>query len=289
MRSLILVLLVGCHDTGLTPDTASYDAPLYEPLGPQVAACTHYNCCAIIGGEIACHGDGYGLDNAPSGTAWVGLESNPRHLCAWDDMGDWTCWGSPVNHLAADVPDLQVADLRLGTAGGIALLLDGSIALWGSDYHGQISDAPPLGNEYIAIEAGAGWRCAAEATGALTCWGVEDGEGPEAIEHAQVSHAPADRGFRGLNRGVGDVLSGVDIEGRIYSWGGGYEFTGPLNDVFVANVAPSDNYVCAQLPGGTLACYGDLPAQPIVPVSAVGCGHQRCCAVVEDAFECWGD
>ncbi len=301
-----LLLSAACvpTDTGLTLDPGDPPPPIYEGIGPQTMVCTHFNCCAIIDGAIVCEGepDNYGLWNAPGGSDWVGLESNPRYLCAWDAVGDWTCWGDEPNPLTAEVPDVLVADIRLGTAGGVALLLDGSLELWGSDFFGQLSDAPGLAGPYIAVEAGYGWMCAAAESGKLFCWGIEDGEGVDATEHAQVTDAPtsgtASRSFRGLNRGVGDVLSGIDVEDRVYSWGGGYEFTGPLNEVFAQNVAPSDGYLCAHLPGGTLACLGnllgeapddnDVRAQPITSVEDVACGHLWCCAVVEGCFECWG-
>lgn len=306
MRTVLLLVLLmvfsACiPETGITPDTADYPPLTYSGIGPQTAVCTHHNCCAIIAGEIECvGGDGYGLTSgAPAGSGWVGLESNPRYLCAWDSGGDWSCWGSATNPLIAEVPDILVADIRLGTGGGIALRPNGSIKLWGTDYHGQISEAPS-GGKYIAVEAGYGWRCAVEDTGALLCWGIEDGDGIEATEHAQVTDAPTDRGFLGLNRGVGDVLSGVDVEGRVYSWGGGRKFANDLDGVFVERVAPSDNYACGQLPSGVLVCAGallepfevepaDTLAQPIAPVSDVACGHRWCCAVIEDELGCWGE
>ena len=302
ITAFLAVMLAGCppSDTGLVVDSGDTGPVFYEGIGPQTAACTYTNCCAIISGAISCKGaDSHGLNSPPSGVGWVGIESSARYLCAWNAIGDPTCWGDPFHPYAEEMPDVLVADIRLGAAGGITLLTDGSISVWGSDTFGQLSNAPDPVGPYIAVEAGFGWRCVARDTGDLTCWGIEGTQGVDWIEHAQVDHAPTDRGFRGLSLGIGDVLSGIDIDDRVYSWGGGYEFAFQIDTIVAASVAPSEDYVCAQLPTGQLVCAGELiPAldvgpedttvPPAMPATAVACGYRLCGGVFQGALELWG-
>ena len=76
----------------------------------------------------------------------VGIESNHRYYCAWGADRVRECWGEPepaADALLLGFSPEPFSDMRFGgNTGGIEITDDGSLALWGSDFYGQLSGAP---------------------------------------------------------------------------------------------------------------------------------------------------
>lgn len=237
---------------------------------PSPIACSVEDCCWVDeAGGVVC------IDAEPGVRGARGLESSEWWTCALTDDGP-ECWGDASRQpLTAEVPARPVADLALGTAGGVALEADGGMAPWGSDVYGQISDAPA--GAFVDVEAGYGWACAIDDGGELSCWGILGGEGVGWIAHDQAD-APAAR-FAELDRGCSDTLCGRTLDGRWLCWG---DVDAELVDA--VDVAPADGVVCAAYDDRAECSDGVVVDGAF---SDLACGWRMCCALPGPV--CWGD
>lgn len=317
-RSIAIAVLVlgasACQqeasDTLVTPSLAASAADAGEVAGRhaggrlrQAHAGLTFGC-GIWDGEIRCWGDAeyaelYQLLDAPAGDGWVALSGGAWNTCALHKEGHHVCWGDGwANPLVIDgAPNDELVDFSLGTAGGIGLMSDQTLRVWGSDVWGQVTEMPHEG-KYADVATGYGWVCALRVDAQLDCWGIEDDEGIWYEPHATAALAPAtiDR-IEPYARGMCGWL-----DGDISCWGASSEAETELVGLGVTHIDGGDTFLCA-IRDGQVECYGDLWISSVGWLSMadsapsgdgwqrVVCGPNHCCADQGEpqSIACWGD
>ncbi len=88
--------------------------------------------------------------------------------------------------------------ISAGDRHGLALRSDGSLAAWGYNDYGQVSDAP-AGNDFVAVSGGYCHSLALRSDGSLVSWGYND--------DGQVSNTPAGNDFVAISAGHNHSLA----------------------------------------------------------------------------------
>ena len=183
-----------------------------------IAAGNFHTCALLDDGSVSCWGsneqgqlgDGTVIDRTtptvgvlPLGQSAVAISAGSDHTCALLYDGSVSCWGqqvygrlgngaglsgdwasvkTPTQTSPFDTGRTAVA-ISAGRASTCAILDDGSVSCWGSNYYGQGGDGTsiskntptqtvPLGQVAVAISVG--WRhtCALLDDDSVRCWGV---------------------------------------------------------------------------------------------------------------------
>jgi YD repeat-containing protein len=252
---------------------SSPPAPVVLPGGATavaVGAGNFTSCALLTTGQITCWGSDYhgvlgnGAATAsvlappapvvlPGGATATAVSVGDHHVCALLNTGQVTCWGDDTNGqlgngpLTGDVaapPD--PVTLPAGTSATAVsaalnhtcvLLNTGEVTCWGADTLGQLGNGPtgavdtppppitlPAGTTATAVSASWTHTCALLNTGQVTCWG-DDSNGR-------------------LGNGAG---GSVDAPPAPISLPAGATAT---------KVATGDNFSCAVLNTGQVACWG---------------------------------
>ncbi|MCB9779300.1 MAG: hypothetical protein H6742_12105 [Alphaproteobacteria bacterium] len=305
-----------------TPDDCDDSNPAFSVICPwsDVAVGEDWSCGARTDGTLTCWGDtetsytdtlptegvdrlagGYWVGCAQYGdtvrcsrTAWEFeapgndfLESGFAATCAWNQAGDWTCFGYPgwADWIDTDAPTGAVVDLSLGHDFACAVLPDTRLHCWGD--RTEFDFAPPGGDGFTAVQAGYHQACAALEAGGVQCWGDDPWD-------EDFAGAPTTGHFVDLV-GSHEQICGLRDDGALICWGGEDEadlppdFGEPL-----ARVDVSSAHGCAVTTSGDLQCWGDDDLrQASVPgfeqhSVALG-GHSSCALRADGRVECWGE
>ena len=256
------------------------------------------------------------IPNVPLGATAVDISAGYEHTCALLDTGAVRCWGrnrygelgyGHTNDIGDDEPANVAGDVPLGgtavaiTAGDFhtcALLNTGAVRCWGNGGrlgYGNINDIGddefpssvgdmPLGGIAIAISSFYAHTCALMSSGAIRCWGNNNGGQlgyghRDAIGDDEPASAAGNVPFGGTalsvsagHFGTCAVLNsgavrcwGVNIHGQL---GYGYETQigddepasaageVPLGGTAVAVDASGSLHTCALLITGAVRCWG---------------------------------
>ena len=225
--------------------------------------------CALSGdGTVSCWGDNwfgeigqerYGADSdAPLPMVVVGLtdvvaiDTAVEHSCAAHESGKVSCWGSnSVGQLGANamggiVPTPQqiqgiddAVDVSVGTAFSCAVLTDGSVSCWGSNWQGTlgIGEEASVGTaaflsitplkvaglaDVVDISSGTSHTCALTKSSAVYCWGSNfNGELGAGWRNAVVSGPVKAMGIAdatSVSAGV-EHSCAVHSDGKVSCWG----------------------------------------------------------------------
>ncbi len=196
----------------------------------------------------------------------------------WPD-GDGDCEDDGVGKVSHDNAWEAVAT---GAAHSCGLRLDGSIACWGDDSHGQL--AAPTGT-FVQIAAGANHTCAVRADALVVCWGDDT--------YGQVSGAPG-MVFTRVSAGVAHTCAVRDTL-AIVCWGDDAHGQATAPTDLYWNVGAGDGFSCGLRIDDTLSCWGDESSGRTTPpsdgpYSGLTVGKDHACAL-RDGSEpvCWGD
>ncbi len=148
-----------------------------------------------------------------------------------------------------------------------AIKTDGSIACWGGNGHGEVSNVPS-GTNFISVSAA--WRnvCAIKADDSVVCWGSNaDGV---------VSGAPSTKDFVAVSVGDGgannDFACGLKTDGSIQCWGSPPGT--PAGSGYV-EVSSGFHVVCGVKSDNTMTCKGGYKTgYPTTNVAQVGTGDE---------------
>lgn len=270
------------------------------------------SCALLLAGAVKCWGQGYfgELGNGATTTQLTpvsvsGLSSGATqltggnlHACALTDSGGVKCWGA--NQFYGSVGDgtltnrsspVDVVDLSSGVASisslafsTCALMTDGAVKCWGSNYYGELGDGTTvdrytpvnvvgLGSDVSAISVGGEHVCILTTGGGVKCWGYNGygqlGDGTTTDEKMPVDVV-------GLGSGVTAIAAGAEhtcammSSGAVKCWGRN-EY-GEVGDGTTTNrLTPTDVYGLAQ------------------GIAAVAGGALDTCALtLYNGVKCWG-
>jgi len=282
----------------------------------------YYHTCAILDdGSVSCwgnNGDGQLGDgtttnrNTSAQTSSLGADrtavaitGGEYHTCAILDDGSVSCWGdNEYRQLGDGTTDDRLTPTQtssLGTdrtavaitAGAYhtcAILDDGSVSCWGSNWNGELGDGTTtqrntptqtssLGADRtaVAITAGDFHTCAILDDGSVSCWGANEygrlGDGTTTLRNTptQTSSLGADRTAVAITAGDSHTCAILD-DGSVSCWG--FNNGGRLGDGTGTN---------RNTPTQTSSLGTDRTAV------AINAGIYQTCAILDDgSVSCWG-
>ncbi len=109
--------------------------------------------------------------------------SSSGYACAWfDGYGRWRCWGESSNPtfgsaLFPQAPFDYPGRPEIGSGYGCGVDGQGDLVCYPEGYNDRWAVPEPPSDAYVALSASANtWMCAVSASGAVACWGFEDGD-----------------------------------------------------------------------------------------------------------------
>ena len=280
--------------------------------GVVAVAAGYYHTCAVIGGSVECWGynyygqlgDGTATDaSTPALVAGLGSQASAvtagyYHTCALTTVGGVKCWGinnygelgdrtptdrgtpGDVTGLGSGVAAVTSGPAALGTC---AVMTDGGLKCWGSNYNGQLGDGSiltrgvPVDVTGLAggttVLAGGTYHTCAVAGGGVKCWGYNYyGQlGSGTLAYISI---PGD--VSGLASGASSVAAGSYHACAVTSGGGvkcwGYNYYGQLGDGTttqrttsvdvnglgsgIVSIAAGSSHTCALTTTGGVKCWG---------------------------------
>ena len=238
-----------------------------------------HTCVILDNGSVACWGDNYWgtLGNGDSGVnsstttptltnsfgvgrTAVALSSASGHTCAILDNGSVSCWGDgSYGRLGNGVPNgspsgiisspTLTSSLGIGrtavaiSSGGThtcAILDNGLVSCWGSNYHGQLGDGTTInrntptqtlslgtGRTAVSISSGFYSTCAILDNGAVSCWGdgaygqLGNGSTSDKNTPTLISSLGTNQTAVALSSGVATTCAILD-NGSVSCWGQNY-------------------------------------------------------------------
>ena len=241
-----------------------------------------------------------------TGRTAVAISSGGEHTCAILDDGYVSCWGWNYNGRLGDGTTTnrntptQTSSLGIGrtavaiSSGGshtCAILDDGSVSCWGSNYQGQLGDGTTIdrstptptsslgtGRTAVALSSGGSHTCVILDDGTVSCWG-DNSDG----QLGDGTNYQGDTPVQTSSLGTGKTAVAISL---------------------------GDAHTCAILDDASVSCWGDnwlgqlgdgtdinrnTPTQ-ILSIGtgrtavAISSGDAHACAILDDAsVSCWGD
>lgn len=293
-----------------------------------------HSCALNSQGGVVCWGHGWAgaLGDGLSGHSFIPvnvngltsgviqISSGAHHNCAVLNTGGIKCWGWNIegqlgngttdwawNATPTDVSGLNsgVTTVTSGRNHTCAILTNGDVKCWGSNWAGQLGDGTTDSSlvpvdvigltDTVAISLGIDHTCALTAAGGVKCWGANfDGELGDGTYISRTS--PVD--VSGLSSGVSKIANGGYHSCALLSGGGvrcwGLNISGQVgNNTVQSSEVPVDviglasggqsidagyYHTCVLLTNGTIKCWGsngygqlglgDIPWK-IIPVDAL--------------------
>lgn len=186
-------------------------------------------CDTDPGREVVQWGDSsLGQGSAPAGVEPVALAGGAYHTVSLLSDGSIACWGDDSEGQVSEAP---VTDGFVAVAAdghhSLALHSDGTISVWGDDTFDQITDVP-TDSDFIAIAAGGGHCLALHSDTSIVGWGDYNNDG-------QADPPPgANTDFAAIAAGSMHSLA-LRNDGSLVGWGN--------NDWGQCNVPSGDDFV----------------------------------------------
>lgn len=152
---------------------------------------------------------------------------------------------------------------------------DGTVAVWGGDYHGQVSEYPAGLSNVVAIACGGYFTAALKGDGSIVVWG-----GTSSAEASPPTDGP-------YVQVAGNAYNGAALkdDGTLHLWGkDGLSVPSSVNTVGCKFVEGWGDFFLAVLNDGSLVRIGPGPTVPadLPPVAFSGAGRNHGYAIFED-------
>ncbi len=263
------------------------------PVLTQVSVGYNSACAINAGGVVYCWGFN------PSGQ--LGNGGPVTETTSADSSTPVRVQGQTISATAVSVS--QQGDFACGIFGG-------EVDCWGDDLIGQLGNdpqflsspgstvpvpVPGLGGGVTAVSAGGTFACAVTAGQHVMCWGAYNDAFPPFPEDVdQLGNGSSVSGPYDQDAAVPNIAGPVEVTGP----------SGPLSGV--AAVSAGNDYACALLATGTVACWGyngdgelgdGMTTDSLAPVRVTGlsgvtslsAGYSSACVTTSDgAVWCWG-
>ena len=109
--------------------------------------------------------------SVPNGSGYQSISSGDRFSLAIRSDGTIAAWGDDTYGQVSNVPAGTFAEIIAGEQDAFALRTDGTIVGWGRDLWGQSTDTP-TGNDFVSIAGGEAYHgIAMRSDGSLVAWG----------------------------------------------------------------------------------------------------------------------
>ena len=173
------------------------------------------------------------------------ISVGPVHACGLNDSGAVLCWGRNTYGQLGDgstrtsrtpvrvSSSLTFGAVVVGGSHSCALTGDGAAYCWGSDSVGSVGDGkhenaktptPVAGGlRFTSLGASAtGRTCGITKSGAMYCWGIDDGLGNGSTGRASFTPSAVAGGHAFSSVVVGsDYTCAIDTTGAAHCWGSG--------------------------------------------------------------------
>ncbi|MBX3464331.1 MAG: hypothetical protein KF830_14260 [Planctomycetes bacterium] len=224
----------------------------------------HFGLGLLSDGNVVVWGSSPWLPpNAPSlpaGVRYTQVSAGSTHALAMRSDRIAIGWSNPFydSYAQASVPPALQGSIRRLAAGGsfsLALMLDGTIAAWGDNTHGQCNvPALPVGAKYLSLAAGNHHAVAVRSDGMVVAWGMN--------AHGQVNVPPLPSGAVYVLATAGrDHCAAYRSDGAFVAWGAPDH---GLADVPVlppgvtcVQLVAGFNHCAALLDDGSVVAWGD--------------------------------
>ena len=239
----------------------------------SISAGRIHTCALLDDGSVSCWGDNYDgqvgdnsttnryvptpISSLGDGRTAVAISSGAHHTCAILDDGSVSCWGQNSNGQLGDgsddernvpTPISSLGDGRTavaisaGDSHTCAILDDGSVSCWGSNWDGELGDGSSTqrnipastaslgeGRHAIEIEAGYYHSCAILDDGSVTCWGSASSQFDTTNLTSPTPAGDIRNGMKAIAISLDFGSTCVILEDSTYScWGDNYH--GQLGD-----------------------------------------------------------
>lgn len=274
------VLTPGCGQTdpGNTSPTNSESTSslalgrLSEWTARDVAA-EGVHTCVVHPDGVSCWGTGFhGQIVSVPGTFTSVLTGNVA-TCGFELQGQRTCWGDIAGSDQLPVP--LPRNISMGQSHACGIKAGNEVVCWSEAGARSSWLAPPAGS-YLAVDAGHAANCAIDFSGAVQCWGQDEG----------ILSPPAEGDFSIIDVGATVACASGS---QTTCWG----TTSLVQDEFYPDLAVGHGWACGIDTDDSLHCWDLGRAAPTgVPQGTfrkVVAGSDHACAISTDArLVCWG-
>ena len=232
-----------------------------------------------------------------TGSTLLSISGGGEHTCALLATGGVKCWGTneygqlgdgtrTYRATPVDVVGLSsgVTAISAGWQHTCALLANGGVKCWGSNYYGQLGDGTAevrvtptnvsgVQSGATSVSAGAYHTCAVVSGGAK-CWGYNDSGG---LGDGSTTDRTSPVPVSGLANGVTAVRAGAGYSCALLS-SGGVKCWGDNEYGQLGNNSPT--YIPVTAPVNVTGLQSG--------VSTLFAGMAHACAVVSGGLKCWG-
>jgi len=301
-----------------------------------ISAGDDYACAILDDGSLKCWGDGYLGDGTnsgsstpvlvslPSGRIAVAVDAGNSNACVILDNGVLKCWGhnshgqlgdgtwtTQYSPVTVSLPSGRTATaVAVGGAFTCAIVDNGSLYCWGSNFDGQLGDNAsnpvdsniPLhvdlgfGRTAVAVSNGYAHVCAILDDGSLKCWGSNRGNlgGVYGQSNAACNHPSGDcRSPANVDIGPGRTASAIATgedhtcvildDGSVKCWG-----RNDYGQLGLGNTTHQYTPQSVNLGTGRTAVAITAATGFTHHTNAEG-GHHTCAILDNGSMKCWGD
>ena len=245
-----------------------------------------------------------------SGTlaSWSGLSVKGESACAFDPIGDLTCWGPAAEYSTS----LAVRDISVGSNHSCGLDVDGRVHCAGHDSYGE-TEPPSVPLRQVVV--GDYQSCGLDLQGEVHCWGWErvatELPGGPYTQLSMSGYQLCGMDLEGQidcagslsNCGDGAPPEGqyvamdqsgchgcaLDEQGSVSCWNADPELV-PPGDGWL-EIATGEGFTCALDQNANVHCFGPGAPESMLatPIHDLDAGNQGLiCGLSESGMLCWG-
>ncbi len=240
--------------------------------------------------------------------SWSGLSVKGESACAFDPLGDLTCWGPAAEYCTS----LAVSEIAVGTHHTCGLDVDGRVHCGGNDSY---SETVPPSVAMRQVVVGDYQSCGLDLLGEVHCWGwdrIATGLPPGPYSRLSLSsYQLCGLDLEGKIECAGSLSTcgdgappagqyvsmdqsschgcALDKQGSVTCWNAEPDLVPPGTGW--REIATGDGFTCALDDSADVYCFGPAAPEPMIehPIYELDAGGQGLICGLDDAgMICWG-